>query len=103
EPAGSAAELPALPLDSRRRACGTAAPAALQPERRRLRLSLHAWWPPGAARDPSRLAHGHGHRPAGPSRPLHALVRCPRARDLLPEGVARLLPHARVCPRRDGL
>src|SRR5205085_7865950 len=26
-----------------------------------------------------------------------------RARDLLPEGVARLLPHARVRPRRDGL
>ena len=34
--------------------------------------------------------------PAGPPAPLHALVRSPRPRRLLPAGLARLLPHPRL-------
>ena len=39
-------------------------------------------------------------RPNGAPAHVHAVVRRARARDLLPQGIARLLPHARVRARR---
>ena len=40
-----------------------------------------------------------GHRPQREAGGLHALVRRARPRDLLPQGLARLLPHARLRTR----
>ena len=51
---------------------------------------------PIAARDPGPVRQRRPSGRAGPQRHLRAVVRSARPRDLLPRGLARLLPHARV-------
>ena len=57
---------------------------------------VHAAPARAAARDPARVPHGHRARPERAAGGVHAVVRGARARDLLPQGLARLLPHARL-------
>ena len=99
------AQLPALPKHRRRRA-QRADNRCLRP-RAALdgrRLPRHAARQPAAARRSSpafltiTVTDPHGQAGA-----LHPVVRSARARDLLPRGHARLLPHARLRPRRERL
>ena len=93
--AGPAAELPAL----RHAACrGRLPPAAAAGVHDSAtvdgyRFTLHGT---PRLRRSRRATSCHRHRPAGPPGDLHAVVRRARARDLLPQGLARLLPHAHL-------
>ena len=59
--------------------------------------------PPALHAIRAEFLNAHRHAPRRHSREVHALVRRAGARDLLPRGVARLLPHARLCGRDDRL
>ena len=48
-------------------------------------------------------AHHRRHRRAGQAGRVHAVLRRARPRDLLPQGLARLLPHPRLRARRERL
>ena len=67
--------------------------------RHRRRLPVHDARKPPSARDPGRVPDGDRHGSERPAGPLRAVVRGTRARDLLPQGLARLLPHARLRTR----
>ena len=67
------------------------------------RLPLRHAGPSGAARDPGPVRQRPGHRSRRPRRHLHPVVRRPRPRDLLPPGLAGLLPHPRLRRRRGQL
>ena len=100
-----AAELPAVPNGRRRRR------RTSRSRCRRRRATVEAdGYPLHAARQPAAEARSRPaflddrrHRPAREAGALHAVVRRARARDLLPRGHARLLPHARLRARRERL
>ena len=90
------AELSALPLDHRRRQSGAEAAAAVPPDGHRRWLPLRAQPSSCIARDPGGISQPHRHTARREPREVHAMVRRAGACDLLPVGIARLLPHARL-------
>ena len=67
----------------------------------RRRLPLPDPGPSPDPRDRSELPHPESPRPPRTQGDLHHLARRARPRDLLPRGLARLLPHPRLQPGRD--
>ena len=93
-------QLPAVHHRHRSGRIQATAGTAIQPNRRRRRISLPDPRHPAPPRDPSRFPDLEGDRPQRAPRTVHDLARRARPRDLLPPRNARLLPHPRLQPGR---